>query len=141
MTTGSKPIVGELAGRSFTNELGNTVRIIIEGPHSISENELTRLEARELAIALLLEGNPHLEAVYERMRARGELGKSGIADRVLNEFHATDTLADELSIYADNLRTWTLADEEVGNVRPLRELLRDASRALTKATDTENSNA
>lgn len=38
--------------REFTNELGNSIRITIEGPTSVSENILTPMEVRELAAAL-----------------------------------------------------------------------------------------
>lgn len=42
----------EITTREFTNELGNRIRITIEGPTSVSENILTPMEARELADAL-----------------------------------------------------------------------------------------
>lgn len=38
--------------REFTNELGNRIRITIEGPTSTSDNTLTTMEARELHKAL-----------------------------------------------------------------------------------------
>lgn len=38
--------------RSFINELGNQIKITIEGPHSISENTLTGVEAAQLSGAL-----------------------------------------------------------------------------------------
>lgn len=38
--------------REFTNELGNRIRITIEGPTSTSENVLTPMEASELRQAL-----------------------------------------------------------------------------------------
>ena len=38
--------------RTFTNELGNPIKITIEGPASTSENTLTRLEAGQLLAAL-----------------------------------------------------------------------------------------
>jgi hypothetical protein len=42
--------------REFTNELGNRIRITIEGPTSTSENILTPLEAQELRAALATPG-------------------------------------------------------------------------------------
>lgn len=124
--------------RDFTNELGNRIRITIEGPSSISENEITRREAKELALALVAEyvaAHPHLERTYDKMRTSGELGESGIADRALAVFRRAfepPSIEQELRLYAEHLRTWTLADEEVGNVRPLKQLLSDAAAALTK---------
>lgn len=38
--------------REFTNELGNAIRITIEGPTSVSENILTPMEANELRAGL-----------------------------------------------------------------------------------------
>lgn len=40
------------AVRQFTNELGNAIRITIEGPTSLSENTLTPMEADQLRGAL-----------------------------------------------------------------------------------------
>ncbi|RUR69035.1 hypothetical protein EJP67_18415 [Variovorax guangxiensis] len=45
-------INGEIVSRSFTNELGNAIRITIEGPTSVSENVLTPMEADQLRSAL-----------------------------------------------------------------------------------------
>lgn len=44
--------------RAFTNEIGNAIKITIEGPTSISENTLTRTEADELRQALVEHSAP-----------------------------------------------------------------------------------
>lgn len=41
-----------IADRSFINELGNSIRIVIEGPASVSENIITPVEFDELAAAI-----------------------------------------------------------------------------------------
>lgn len=115
--------------REFTNELGNRIRLTIEGPTSASVNELTEREAVEVAALVreYVEQHPHLEDAYQR---RQREKPSGTARRALACFKKGPSLADELLIYADKLRTWTLAEEEVGNVRPLLQLLRDAAATI-----------
>jgi len=49
--TRTEATTGEVV-REFTNELGNRIKITIEGPHSVSENILTPMEAKELRAAL-----------------------------------------------------------------------------------------
>lgn len=49
---GVKVREGQQTVREFTNELGNRIRITIEGPTSASENVLTPMEAAELRSAL-----------------------------------------------------------------------------------------
>lgn len=39
--------------REFTNELGNAIRIVIEGPTSTSENVVTPMESAQLLSAML----------------------------------------------------------------------------------------
>lgn len=43
-----QPAAAETVEREFTNELGNHIKITIEGPTSINENTLTPMEADEL---------------------------------------------------------------------------------------------
>ncbi len=47
----------------------------------------------------------------------------------MNELLA-EKLAEECRRYAEHLRIWTLSAEEIGEVRPLRELLADVAQAL-----------
>jgi hypothetical protein len=43
----------------------------------------------------------------------------------------SEALAAECRLYAEHLRTWTLSADEVGEARPLRDLLRDVAEALS----------
>jgi hypothetical protein len=43
----------------------------------------------------------------------------------------TQRLIEELGVYARHLRTWTCDKEDIGAVRPLRELLNDAALFIT----------
>jgi hypothetical protein len=52
--------------REFTNELGNRIKITIEGPNSVSENILTLMEFNELQRAM---ARPPQSLVEERLRA------------------------------------------------------------------------
>ena len=52
--------------REFTNELGNAIRITIEGPTSTSENILTPMEVGQLRGALNEHGTLSLDEAYER---------------------------------------------------------------------------
>lgn len=70
------------ATREFTNELGNRIKITIEGPASISENILTKREFTELREAIGSQEDEHVsdedriaywKGAYERMAARNHL--------------------------------------------------------------------
>jgi hypothetical protein len=123
---------------TFTNERGNLIRLTIEGPTSASVNELTERETVEVAAIVreYVEKHPHLEKVYRERRLEKP---SGTARRALDCFRAPSqhSVAEELRIYSTKLRTWTLAEEEVGNVRPLLELLNAAAKALAHQTAEE----
>lgn len=45
-------VAGPTATREFTNELGNAIRITVEGPNSMHENIVTPMEAEQLRSAL-----------------------------------------------------------------------------------------
>lgn len=59
----------QAVSREFTNELGNRIKITIEGPTSTSENILTPMEVRELYTAIGAQASelPAPQAVGERL--------------------------------------------------------------------------
>ena len=85
--------------RSFINELGNLIKITIEGPSSTSENTLTLMEGERLRDMLVAElGCPEIIknrlAVYSRLHCEAEaradiaeirLAGAGDSERLKNE--------------------------------------------------------
>lgn len=97
-------------GRTDTNEEAVCTYIAIEGVCIMTfEENLRRLTA---------------EATDASQRE--------IADAISIKFGSpTHRLIAELGIYARHLETWTCDAEEIGDVRPLRDLLADAAMTLS----------
>jgi len=73
--------------REFTNELGNRIKITIEGPTSMSENILTPMEAKELQAALAA-SQAEPTSVIERQQAYRNGYEQGWHDRACGSQHA-----------------------------------------------------
>lgn len=74
------PSAAESVSREFTNELGNAIRITIEGPTSTSENVLTPMEFQELRAAINTALSPTSAAHVGDTRFEGWLSDHQISD-------------------------------------------------------------